>query len=58
MLFLRERTGSWELDAAIFGRRSVREFTSQPVASETIRALIDAAVHAPNAVDKLNVRPP
>jgi nitroreductase len=41
-----------ELNAAISGRRSVREFTSQPVASETIRTLIDAAVHAPNAVNQ------
>jgi nitroreductase len=41
-----------DLNAAIFGRRSVREYTSQPVTAETIRALIDAAVHAPNAVNQ------
>jgi nitroreductase len=41
-----------DLNAAILGRRSVREFTSQPVADETIRGLIDAAIHAPNAVNQ------
>jgi nitroreductase len=37
---------------AIFGRRSVREYTPQPVDQKTIRRLIDAAVQAPNAVNQ------
>jgi nitroreductase len=41
-----------DFNTAIFGRRSVREYTSDPVTPETIRALIDAAVHAPNAVNQ------
>jgi nitroreductase len=41
-----------DVETAIFGRRSVREYTSQPVTPETIRALIDAAVHAPNAINQ------
>jgi nitroreductase len=40
-----------DLDASIHGRRSVREYTSQPVDEETIRRLIDAAVHAPSATN-------
>ncbi|MGZ3411068.1 MAG: nitroreductase family protein [Xanthobacteraceae bacterium] len=40
-----------ERDKTIYGRRSVRGYTSQPVDEETIRRLIDAAVHAPNAVN-------
>ena len=35
---------------AIFGRRSVREYTSQTVDDQTIQKLIDAAVYAPNAM--------
>jgi nitroreductase len=41
-----------ELHSAIYGRRSVREFTTQPVDPATIHALIDAAVQAPNAVNE------
>lgn len=41
-----------EIKEAIFGRRSVREYTSQHVEEQTIRHLIDAAVHAPNAVNQ------
>jgi nitroreductase len=37
---------------AISGRRSVREYTAQPVDERTIRCLIDAAVRAPNAVNQ------
>lgn len=37
---------------AISGRRSVREYTAQPVDERTIRRLIDAAVQAPNAVNQ------
>lgn len=40
-----------ERDKTIYGRRSVREYASQPVDEETIRRLIDAAIHAPNAVN-------
>jgi nitroreductase len=40
-----------ELAAAIAGRRSVREYTNQPVDETTIRELVGAAVAAPNAVN-------
>jgi nitroreductase len=38
-----------DLGEAICGRRSVREFTDEAVDDATIRALIDAGVHAPSA---------
>jgi nitroreductase len=38
-----------DLDAAIAGRRSTRDFTGEEVDEPTIRRLIDAAVSAPNA---------
>lgn len=41
-----------EINEAIFGRRSVREYTSQEVDEQTIRQLIEAAVYAPNAVNQ------
>ena len=41
-----------DINEAISGRRSVREYTAQTVDLETIRRLIDAAVHAPNAVNQ------
>lgn len=41
-----------ELNEAIAGRRSVREYTAQPIDEKTLRRLIDAAVHAPNAVNQ------
>ena len=40
------------LNEAIIGRRSVREYTPQPVDEGAISRLIDAAVHAPNAVNQ------
>ncbi len=40
-----------DLDAAIAGRRSTREYTSEPMDDATIRRLIDAAVHAPSATN-------
>jgi len=40
-----------DVNAAIFGRRSVREYTAQSVDERTIRRLIEAALHAPNAVN-------
>jgi nitroreductase len=36
---------------AIFNRRSIREYTGEPVDEATIRRLIEAAAHAPNAVN-------
>jgi nitroreductase len=41
-----------ELLQAIHGRRSVREFTDEPVSETTIRELIDAAVQAPSAINQ------
>jgi nitroreductase len=41
-----------DINVAISGRRSVREYTSQPVDEATIRRLIDAAVLAPSAVNQ------
>jgi nitroreductase len=41
-----------DIITAIFGRRSVREYTAQSVDPQMIRGLIDAAVHAPNAVNQ------
>jgi nitroreductase len=40
-----------DLDVAITGRRAVREYTAQAVDERSIRVLIDAAVHAPSAVN-------
>lgn len=37
---------------AIYHRRAIRAFTSEPVDKQIIETLIDAAVHAPNALDK------
>jgi len=41
-----------DINVAISGRRSVREYTSQPIDEGTIRRLIDAAVLAPSAVNQ------
>lgn len=41
-----------QLDEAISGRRSIREFTSQPVDETAIHRLIDAAVLAPSAMNE------
>ena len=38
-----------DINAAISGRRSTRDYTDQAVDDETIRRLIDAAVRAPSA---------
>jgi nitroreductase len=43
-----------DLKEAIYSRRSVREFTAEPVKEKIIRDLIEAAVQAPSAV---NVQP-
>lgn len=39
-------------EEAISTRRSVREYTAQAVDKQTINRLIDAAIHAPNAVNQ------
>jgi len=36
---------------ALFGRRAVREYADGPVDEATIRRLVEAAIHAPNAVN-------
>ncbi|MDR3387573.1 MAG: nitroreductase [Rudaea sp.] len=41
-----------ELNQAISGRRAVRKYTDQAIDERTIRCLIDAAIHAPNAVNQ------
>jgi len=41
-----------DLDEAITGRRAVREYTNAAVDEQTIRRLIDAAIHAPSAVNQ------
>ena len=38
-----------DINAAISGRRSARDFTAQAVDDDTVRRLIDAAVRAPSA---------
>ena len=35
---------------AIYGRRSVRDYTSRPVDEATVQTLLEAAVHAPTAM--------
>lgn len=40
------------LKEAIYTRRAVRSYTNEPVDDETIRALIDAAIQAPSAVNQ------
>jgi nitroreductase len=41
-----------DLRDAIYGRRAVREFTTEPVNEELLRRLIDAAIQAPSAVNQ------
>ncbi len=41
-----------DVKEAIFGRRAVREYTKEPVDRETIRLLLNAAIHAPSAVNQ------
>ena len=41
-----------DVDEAISGRRSVREYTTQAVEGQTIYYLINAAILAPNAVNQ------
>jgi nitroreductase len=51
MQFL-EGNNAMDLNEAITGRRAVREYTEEAVDDRTIRRLIDAAVHAPSAVNQ------
>jgi nitroreductase len=48
----REEECKMNLDKAISGRRSVRDYTREAVDEATLRGLIDAAVQAPSAVDQ------
>lgn len=41
-----------ELLQAIYGRRSVREYSREPVDDTVLRKLIDAAIQAPSAINK------
>ena len=41
-----------DLREAIYTRRAVREFTTEPVDEKTLRELIDAAIQAPSAVNQ------
>ena len=41
-----------DLNVAITGRRAVRDYTAQAVDEKSIRALIDAAIQAPSAVNQ------
>jgi nitroreductase len=41
-----------DIDEAISGRRSTRDYTAEAVGESTIHRLIDAAVQAPNAVNQ------
>ncbi len=41
-----------DLREAIYSRRAVREFTSEPIDEKTLRQLIDAAIQAPSAVNE------
>jgi nitroreductase len=41
-----------DVSHAIYGRRAMRDYTSEPVADGTLRELIQAAVQAPSAVNQ------
>jgi len=41
-----------DLKQAIYGRRAVRDYTTEPLDEETIRHLIEAAIQAPSAVNQ------
>ena len=38
-----------EFNDCLFGRRTIRNFTNESVSEETIRGIINAAIHAPSA---------
>jgi nitroreductase len=48
---VRSRLAHMDLEQAIRARRSVRDYASEPVPRDTLRALIDAAVQAPSAMN-------
>lgn len=41
-----------ELEQAIYGRRATRAYTSEPVDQPMLKALIDAAIQAPSAINR------
>lgn len=41
-----------DLKEALYTRRAVRDFTTEPVDKDTLRELIDAAIQAPSAVNQ------
>lgn len=41
-----------DMREAIYNRRSVREFTTQPVDQPTLRQIINAAIQAPSAMNQ------
>ncbi len=41
-----------ELEKAIMGRHAIRDYSAEPVEERVIRTLIDAAIHAPSAVNQ------
>lgn len=41
-----------ELHDAIYGRRAVREYLRKPIEQSVVKALIDAAIQAPSAVNE------
>ncbi len=41
-----------DLKEAVYGRRAVREFTTEPVDEAVLRQLVDAAIQAPSAVNQ------
>lgn len=47
-----QKDSAMNIEEAIYGRRSMREYTAQSVDEQTIRHLIDVAMHAPNAVNQ------
>jgi nitroreductase len=47
-----KENNSKDLNEAIIGRRAVREYTEEPIDQRVIRLLVDAAVHAPSAVNQ------
>ena len=44
--------GNMDVIEAIYHRRAVREYTSEPVDRETLEFLVDAAIQAPSAVNQ------
>lgn len=41
-----------DITEAMVSRRSIRKYTTEPVSDEDIEALLDAAMHAPSAVNE------